>query len=199
MTATKKAPENTTRVGYFLGPQGLKGGVKLFVLGEAEQLVDLPRVWVEGWGWLKLRRAELLYPGIALHLSGIETREAAADLRGANVYAHDDELPALEEGSYYYHQLRGLPVLDSADEHLGEVVDVMDMGHQDLLVVSHDYGESQVPLQAPYVVIEAGEDGEPARVRLTEDTPAGLLGDDDDYDEHDDYDDADDGAEDAGE
>lgn len=194
MTAGKKAPENSTRVGYFLGPQGLKGGAKLFVLGEAEQLVDLPRVWVEGWGWLKLRRTELLYPGIALHLSGVETREAAADLRGANVYAHDDELPELEEGSYYYHQLRGLPVYDSADEQVGEVVDVMDMGHQDLLVVSHDYGESQVPLQAPYVVIEADGSGEPSRVRLTEDTPAGLLGDDDEYD---DYEDDEDDVEDA--
>lgn len=162
------------------------------MLGEAEQLQDLPRVWVEGWGWLKLRRTELLYPGIALHLSGIETREAAADLRGANVYAHDDELPALEEGSYYYHQLRGLPVCDSSEAQVGEVVDIMDMGHQDLLVVSHDYGESQVPLQAPYVVIEAGENGEPARVRLTEDTPAGLLGDnDDDYVDDEDWDDGD--------
>ncbi|GHG05073.1 ribosome maturation factor RimM [Deinococcus piscis] len=172
-----KAPENTTRVGHFLGPQGLKGGVKLFVLGEAEQLTGLPRVWVEGWGWLKLRRTELTYPGIALFLSGIDTREAAADLRGANVYAHDDELPALEEGSYYYHQLRGLAV-HSAGAQVGEVVDVLDMGYQDLLVVSHDYGESQVPLQAPYVVIEE-EGGEPTRVTLTEDAPAGLLGDDD--------------------
>ncbi|WP_261664112.1 ribosome maturation factor RimM [Deinococcus sp. Marseille-Q6407] len=186
------APENTTRVGYFLGPQGLKGGIKLFVVGEAEQLAELPRVWVEGWGWLKLRRTELTYPGIALFLSGIETREAAADLRGAQVYAHDNELPGLEEGSYYYHQLRGLPVL-SGGAQVGDVVDVMDMGYQDLLVVSHEYGESQVPLQAPYVVIEEDDSGQPARILLTEDTPAGLLGEpdaaeswDDDWDGADD-------------
>ncbi|MFC6617751.1 ribosome maturation factor RimM [Deinococcus radiophilus] len=175
------APENTTRIGYFLGPQGLKGGVKLFVLGEAEQLRELPRVWVEGWGWLKLRRTELTYPGIALFPSTITTREAAADLRGAQVYADDADLPALEEGSYYYHELRELPVWQEGRQ-IGAVVDVLDMGYQDLLVVSHDLGESQIPLQAPYVVIE-DEDGAPTRIVLTEDTPGGLLGEDEIDDE----------------
>ncbi len=188
-----RAPADTTRVGHLLGPAGLKGGVKLFVLGEAEQLLQLPRVWVEGWGWLRVRRTELLYPGVALFLGGIDTREGAADLRGANVYAHDGDLPPLEEGSYYYHQLRGLPVWQeqagAEPTLLGEVVDVLDMGHQDLLLVSHAYGESQVPLQAPYVLVDAAG-SQPTRIRLSPDTPAGLLDGDGDDGNDDDIEDA---------
>lgn len=170
-------PPDTTRLGHFLGPHGVGGGVKVYVLGDAGQLLRLERVWVEGRGWLRVRRADALTPGAALHLAGVTTREAAEALRGANVYAADADLPPLEEGSYYYHELRGLPVLSAGGEQLGEVSDVVDAGHQDLLVVRHAGGEDFVPLQAPYVTVQPGESGRPGAVHLTGDAPAGLLGD----------------------
>ena len=170
------APEHTTRLGHFLGPHGVQGGVKVYVLGDPEQLLELPRVWVEGRGWLRVRRAEAMPPGVVLHLAGVATREAVEDLRGAHVFADDADLPKLEEGSYYYHELRGLPVLSADGTRLGEVRDVMDAGHQDLLVVTHPGGEDFLPLQAPYVTVETGETGRPASIALTGDAPGGLLG-----------------------
>ncbi|MFC6591291.1 ribosome maturation factor RimM [Deinococcus lacus] len=174
---TQAPPPDTTRLGYCLGPQGLKGAVKIYVLGDLEQLLALGRVWVEGRGWLKIRQAEPLFPGVALHLAGVLTREQAADLRGAQVYAADAELPALEEGRYYYHQLRGLPVQDAQGAQEWEVEDVQDMGYQDLLVLRRRGGGETffVPLQAPYVHIASDEAGVPAGVTLTEETPEGLL------------------------
>ncbi|WP_102127160.1 ribosome maturation factor RimM [Deinococcus planocerae] len=170
------APGDTTRLGYFLGPHGVQGGVKVYVLGDPAHLLSLPRVWVEGRGWLRVRRAESVPPGVALHLAGITTREGAETLRDLNVFAADADLPELEEGSYYYHELRGLPVLGADGTRLGEVRDVLDGGHQDLLVVTHPGGEDFVPLQAPYVVVQPGETGRPATIALTEDAPGGLLG-----------------------
>lgn len=170
------APTDTTRLGYFLGPHGVQGGVKVYVLGDPEQLLALPRVWVEGRGWLRVRRAEPLAPGVVLHLAGVVTREGAEALRGLNVYAADADLPPLEEGRYYYHELRGLPVHGAEGEPLGEVTDVVDAGHQDLLVVRHAQGEAFLPLQAPYVLVQTDESGRPQAITLTEDTPSGLLG-----------------------
>ncbi|WP_027459739.1 ribosome maturation factor RimM [Deinococcus murrayi] len=171
-------PPDTTRLGHFLGPHGVAGGVKVYVLGDPAHLLELPRVWVEGRGWLRVRRADPLAPGVALHLAGVTTREGAEALRGANLYAADADLPPLEEGTYYYHELRGLPVYGAAGERLGEVTDVQDAGHQDLLVVTHPAGEDFVPLQAPYVEVRLGEGGgRPQAIVLTEDAPAGLLGD----------------------
>lgn len=166
------APEGTTRLGHFLGPHGVAGGIKVYVLGDPEQMLALERVWVEDRGWLRVRRADPLAPGVALHLGGVTTREGAEALRGAQVYAADTDLPPLEEGRYYYHELRGLPVFGAGGEQLGEVTDVLDLGHQDVLTVS---GGGFLPLQAPYVVIRAGENGRPAAVDLTQDAPAGLL------------------------
>lgn len=170
-----------TRLGHLLGPHGVQGGVKLFVLGDQTQILKLGRVYVESRGWLRVRRAEPLAPGVALHLAGVTTREAAETLRGLNVYAADGDLPAPAEGVYYYHELRGLKVFSAVGTEVGEVVDVEDAGHQDLLIVRHGAGESLVPLQAPYVLVQL--DGRrPAALTLSADTPAGLLGDDQDGD-----------------
>lgn len=174
MTAPS-GPADTTRLGHLLGPHGVQGGVKLYLLGDPEQVLTLKRVYVQTRGWLSLRRAEPALPSVVLHLAGVTSREGAEELRGLHVYAADAELPALEEGRFYYHDLRGLPVYAAGEEQLGTVSDVIDAGHQDLLVVDYGAGTSFVPLQAPYVEVGM-EHGRPEAVRLSADAPAGLIG-----------------------
>lgn len=175
MTGPGNKEADRTRIGHLLGPHGVQGGVKLFVLGDAAQVRALKRVYVEGRGWLRLTRTEALAPGVVLHLAGVSTREGAEALRGLNVWAADAELPAPEDGVYYYHELRGLTVTGAGGEALGEVVDVVDMGHQDLLLVRHAGGEAYLPLQAPYVDIRLNGRRRPLSVRLTDEAPEGLF------------------------
>ncbi|ASN80851.1 ribosome maturation factor RimM [Deinococcus ficus] len=175
MTGPGNKEADRTRIGHLLGPHGVQGGVKLFVLGDAAQVRALKRVYVEGRGWLRLTRTEALAPGVVLHLAGVSTREGAEALRGLNVWAADTELPAPEDGVYYYHELRGLAVTGAGGEPLGEVVDVVDMGHQDLLLVRHAGGEAYLPLQAPYVDIRLNGRKRPLSVRLTDEAPEGLF------------------------
>lgn len=175
MTGPGNKEADRTRIGHLLGPHGVQGGVKLFVLGDAAQVRALKRVYVEGRGWLRLTRTEALAPGVVLHLAGVSTREGAEALRGLNVWAADAELPAPEDGVYYYHELRGLAVTGAGGEPLGEVVDVVDMGHQDLLLVRHAGGEAYLPLQAPYVDIRLNGRKRPLSVRLTDEAPEGLF------------------------
>ncbi len=169
-----------TRLGYFLGPHGVQGGAKVYVLGDAAQFKKLKRVYVEGRGWLGVMRTTQLAPGVALQLAGLSSREGAETLRGLNVYAADDELPTPEDGVYYFHELRGLSLNDAEGTELGTVKDVLDAGHQDLLVVTHEGGEALIPLQAPYVTVNLTAKQRPKSLSLTADAPEGLLGDGDD-------------------
>ena len=175
MTGAGNKEADRTRIGHLLGPHGVQGGVKLFVLGDAGQVRALKRVYVEGRGWLRLTRTDALAPGVVLHLAGVSSREDAEALRGLNVWAADTELPAPEAGVYYYHELRGLTVTGADGLNLGEVVDVVDMGHQDLLLVRHAGGEAYLPLQAPYVDIRLNGRKRPLSVRLTDEAPEGLF------------------------
>ncbi|THF88858.1 16S rRNA processing protein RimM [Deinococcus sp. KSM4-11] len=172
---TGATASDRTLLGHLLGPHGVQGGVKVYVLGDPGQFRALKRVYVDERGWLKIRRVDMLAPGVALQLAGITTREGAEALRGLNVYAADAELPAPEAGVYYYHELRGLTVSGADGTALGEVLDVQDMGPQDVLVVRHAGGEALVPLQAPYVVVNLSGRGRPESLTLTADTPDDLL------------------------
>lgn len=164
-----------TLLGHLLGPHGVQGGVKVYVLGDPAQFKALKRVYVEGRGWLSIRRLDTLAPGVALQLAGITTREGAETLRGLHVYAADAELPVPESGVYYYHELRGLTLTGADGALLGEVVDVQDMGPQDMLVVRHAGGDALVPLQAPYVVVNVNARGRPQSLTLAEGAPDDLL------------------------
>ncbi|GGL91204.1 ribosome maturation factor RimM [Deinococcus aerolatus] len=183
VTDANTAGTEITRLGHFLGPHGVQGGVKVYVLGDAAQFRTLRRVYVEGRGWLKVVRTTQLAPGVALQLAGLSTREGAEALRGLNVYAADDELPTPEDGVYYFHELRGLTLSDAQGTELGTVKDVLDAGHQDLLVVTHDGGEALLPLQAPYVTVHLNARRRPQSLSLTADAPEGLLGEADEPDE----------------
>ena len=166
-------PSDLIRIGHVLGPQGLTGAMRLFVIGEPEQLMGLARVQLEGLGWRRVGAVTHHGPGLLLELVGVGSREAAERLTGRAVFAHEAELPALPEGEYYYHALRGLPVLSLSGEELGEVQEVQDGGFQDLLVVARAGRHALVPLQAPYVEVRPGE-------AVVLDAPPGLLDDLDD-------------------
>ncbi len=156
MNTVHTLPPDLTRVGHLMTPQGLKGAMKLFVVGETAQLLALRRLYLEGLGWRRIASIQPQGQGVTVQLLGTDTREAALELRGLKVYAHDSELPGLDDGQYYYHELRGLEVQDAAGTVLGEVQDVLDMGFQDVLVVGHSGGSALLPLQAPYVVVKRG-------------------------------------------
>lgn len=172
---TADPPADSLRIGKCLGPHGLRGAVKLFVIGDTKQLSQLTQVYLKGRGWLRLLKLEHASNSPAMLLAGIGSREAALELRDVPVYAKESELLPLEQGSYYYHQLRGLKLLDTTGHELAKIIDVLDGGHQDLLVVQNNYGQSLVPLQAPYVQVVNTNDSQLSHLQLSAEAPEGLL------------------------
>jgi len=72
-----------------------------------------------------------------LMLEGLENRNAAESLIGQYLEVDAGELP---EGSYYWHQLTGLRVLDEAGAELGELVEVFRAGENEVYRVMTDAG-----------------------------------------------------------
>lgn len=180
LTSSPLSPE-LIRVGHVLAPFGVQGAARLFVIGDPAQLLALPRFFVQDFGWLRAARVEPHGPGVVVAFVGVADRGQAERLRGKAVFADEAELPPLPEDEFYYHELRGLPVLDLSGRRLGEVVDVQDAGAQDLLVVRHAGGQALVPLQAPYVQLRSAEAAAAPAARrppvaVLLDAPPGLLG-----------------------
>lgn len=157
-----------TRIATVQDAFGIQGAVKLYTLGETKRYLNLNRLHIEGVGTLKIKKLDVFEVGMVVELVGIASRSLAERLKGKQVYAFDEDLPPLEEGVYYYHDLIGLPVRSPEGADLGKVIQVHDHGHQDTLEVRKGLKKYLVPLQAPYVEVRAGE-------CIILDAPEGLL------------------------
>jgi 16S rRNA processing protein RimM len=124
--------------------KGLAGVLKIESLTDfPERLSPGTEVYLDGDSE-PVRIAEVNWAGRvpSLRLDGVSTREAAAALVGRYL-----ELPARElpEGSYYWHQLEGLRVVDVAGAEVGELVEVFRAGENEVYRVVGTGSEVLVP------------------------------------------------------
>ncbi len=90
----------------------------------------------------KLRRHKKV---LLLKLGGCDDRNGAEELRGQLVQIPTEEAVPLEEGEYYDFQLIGVKVEAESGESLGQVVEVLKTGANDVYIVRGSWGEVLLP------------------------------------------------------
>jgi 16S rRNA processing protein RimM len=68
-------------------------------------------------------------------LAGIDDRDAAAELAGAAISVRRSELPELAADEFYWADLVGLEVQNTAGDRLGTVTGLIETGANDVLVL----------------------------------------------------------------
>jgi len=136
-------------------PRGLDGYNRFYVDGKA----GVEPVRVEAWR----HHDELLL----VTLSGVASREEAAELVNRTLYVERDELPPLEEGEYYHADVLGLDVVDEEGASLGRVADIRPWGDYDMLVVRSGSKEWMLPVIGEFV-LSMDFDAGVVRVRIPE-------------------------------
>ncbi len=117
--------DNQLVVAVVLKPQGIRGEIKVKVYTDyAEDLDELERVII-GDAEYKVLRCRPDGNCAYLTLRGIADRNQAELLRGNDVIAYRDELPALPEGRYYIVDLIGCKVITEEGEYLGDITGVI--------------------------------------------------------------------------
>jgi 16S rRNA processing protein RimM len=108
---------------------------------------------------------------VILKFDGIDSPEAAVHYNGASIEAGGIELPALEEGLYYKHDIIGLDVVATSGESLGKVSDVLSFPANDVYVMDYNGKECLIPAIAD-VIKEINIAGGYIKIEILE----GLLG-----------------------
>lgn len=80
-----------------------------------------------------------------IKLAGIEDRTAAEQLRGALLQVPLEQAVRLPPGSYYWHQILGLQVIERGGRVLGTVREILTTGSNDVYVVRSDERELLLP------------------------------------------------------
>ena len=140
-------------VGRVVKPQGRHGEVKVQPFSDREdRFPRLARAFLPApGGGAREVEVERCWPHkdhFVLKLRGVDSIDAAEALRDAELRIPEAELAALPAGSYYYHQLAGLRVVDEAGGELGSVASVMETGALTrVLVVRGAAGRDAAPVR----------------------------------------------------
>ena len=103
--------------------------------------------------------------GILVKFEGYDSSESAGLLRNLWVFVRADDRPQLPDGEYYHHQLLGLTVVNESGLPLGEVVEILETGAHDVLVIIATSGKKILMPFVDSMVVEVELNQRLLRVR----------------------------------
>lgn len=166
--------EDYYELGYIAKPVGLNGELAVILdVDDVEDYEDLESIFIEVNGDLvPYLVKEVKFKGnkVSLILEDINSIEKAEKLRGKKLYLPVEELPELEEGSYYLHELIGYQVFDHIRGYIGNVKLIYNLPTQDLLAVEVQGTEVMIPTHED-IMVEVKQEERRINVQL----PEGLL------------------------
>ena len=178
--ATPTDPESLLLVGRIWRAHGVRGEMKIIPeTDHPERFEDLTVVYagstaatadphdLESVRYQPTKRGTI----VIAKLSGIDSREAAESMRKSAVFAREEDLPPLEEGEFFLHDMVGLEVVTVDGARVGAVDYVIEGPAQPILVVAReDGGSAMIPAVDEFI-----EDIDPAEGRITIRPIEGLL------------------------
>ena len=82
----------------------------------------------------------------------MDSIEKAELLKTKNLFIAQEDLPELEDGQYYYHELMHCTVYNEEKEKLGEVVDILETGANLVLRVKSKGNSFLLPFVPAFIV-----------------------------------------------
>ena len=143
-------------LGYVAGTHGLRGDVRIKQHNEASELLfELAEVALRRDGELgvyELQSVRNAGKGLLVHFAGVDSVEAANELRACEVCVPRSALPELEPGEFYHVDLEGLVAYDPAGAQIGVVERVCEYPASQVVRVRGERGVWEVPMIDPYLL-----------------------------------------------
>ncbi len=126
-------------IGRFGRSHGIKGLITVISFTEPRDNILQYKYWHahlnHQWQPLKLSHLERNHKFILAAVENFDTREEVARLTNVEIAIPSTELPVLQAGEYYWHELHGMQVVTTEGMLLGQVTEILATGSNDVLVV----------------------------------------------------------------
>jgi 16S rRNA processing protein RimM len=161
--------------GTIIGLHGLRGDLKVMPhLSGAGYLAAAQTIYLcdqNGDVARYLPRKSSVHKGnTLLQLEGVESAAQAEKLVGLSVLMPLTDLPELPVGKYYWHELKGLTVIDRRCGDIGTLQRIFTTSAHDIYEVNGRFGEVMIPVVDKFI-IEVDLDIKQIQVDL----PEGLI------------------------
>jgi 16S rRNA processing protein RimM len=141
-------------VGRVARPVGLRGEVVVEPYGDdPSRFSKGSRVYTESEP-----RRELVICGsrayrgrFAVLFEGVDSWDAAEELRDATLVVPEESLPKLPTGVYYHYQVLGLTVIDADGVVVGPIESILDTGSNDVYCVGEGAEQILIPAVRDYI------------------------------------------------
>ncbi len=148
-------------VGKFRKPVGMNGSLKVAIFTDLLELFEPGSpLFIGDQRDPALVESFTGQQNRLLKVAGCDSREQAEALRGKTIYCHGERASAYLRGRFFQFQIVGLQVNTVNDECLGNVVEILQTGANDVYVVRDDGVEILIPARKEVVLdvdLEAGK------------------------------------------
>ena len=149
-------------------PHGLKGEMLVSVLTDFPERIKPGVIFYLGNDHtpitIKSRRGH--NQGLLLSFEEKPSRKDLESQRNKLLYVKVEDLPELDEGEYYHHQLIGFRVLDEQNEDLGILAEILETGANDVYIVRPAEGKELLLPATSEVIINVDSEQKSITVRL---------------------------------
>lgn len=115
------------------GTYGVRGWLRIGT--DSPELLAHLSEWRVGEAVWAVEESKVQAGGLLARVAGIETREAAQAVRGAEIAVAREALPEPQPGSYYWDDLIGLEVRTETGARLGRVKAMFSNGAHDVMEI----------------------------------------------------------------
>ncbi len=159
-------------LGRISGVYGVRGWLKVYSYTKPIKNILKYPVWQlsqHGKKWhVEIDQGRAHNKGIVIHIKGLDDRDEAQKLVGAEILINRDQLPQIEEGEYYWADLIGLTVKNTEGITFGKLDYLLETGANDVFVVKGER-ERLIPLLFDDVVVSIDLDAQLIIVNWDED------------------------------
>lgn len=138
-----RQPPNFLVVGRIVRPHGVRGGL---VVEQFSKLIQSicpgVEIFLGNTTTPSMVKSMRLHRGrYLLVIEGCEDRDTAEQWRDAEIRLESGGVESLQEGEYYHWQLLGLRVSCEDGRVLGEIVEILETGANDVFVIRDETGD----------------------------------------------------------
>ncbi|MCR6544220.1 ribosome maturation factor RimM [Dehalobacterium formicoaceticum] len=124
-------------IGKILSPHGVKGELKVMPLTDyPDRFYRTPRVWIDGINHLvEMEEIREQMDKFLIKFHGVDDRDEAAKLSNRHLAIDQEQMIELPPGHFYHFQIIGLQVYEPQGTLLGDLVEIIETGSNDVYVV----------------------------------------------------------------
>jgi 16S rRNA processing protein RimM len=136
---------------------GVKGWMKVFSYTQPREAILNYDRWHlrtdSAWRIVTVAEGKRHGKSVIVHFDGVDDRDQAAELVNCDIAIERAQLPATEDGHYYWADLEGLQVVHKDGTELGRVAYFLETGANDVLVTTGE-PERLIPFIVDKVIVD---------------------------------------------